>query len=86
MMHNGSSTGAGMIADPFAIINDGLLNVAIITDKKTYNLAGLGGILDKAKTGGTQAYDHHTEYYRGKNMKFTFMGTHTNKNPENHGP
>ena len=34
MMHNGKYTGGGMMSAPFAIMNDGLFDIMLLTDPK----------------------------------------------------
>jgi diacylglycerol kinase family enzyme len=75
MMFNGKYSGGGMIIDPFAIMNDGLIDMTFISDQKTQNLMGVADMLDKAKTkGGAHVYDMTSKYVRGKKIKVTFNG------------
>ena len=75
MITNGKFTGGGMIVDPYACVNDGLLDVCWIHDEAIMNLFGVAGMLDKAKKrGGSHAYDNQTTFTRGKKMRITYNG------------
>ncbi len=52
MLFNGKFTGGGMIVDPFACMNDGLVDIAWIHDEKKQGLLGVAEILGKAKSNG----------------------------------
>ena len=52
MMFNGKFTGGGIIFDPFALMNDGLLDMAWICDPKVNSMKGIAGILGDAKKRG----------------------------------
>lgn len=57
MVCNGKYTGGGMVINPFANMNDGLVDVTWISDPRINNLTGVAGMLgDAKKCGGTQAY------------------------------
>ena len=75
ILQNGKTTGAGMYLNPFACVNDGLVDIAW-TDHPDYeSLMGIAGLLDEAKKGGgTQAYNGKTRYMRGRKIKMTFNG------------
>ena len=53
MIHNGKFTGGGMVIDPFAILNDGMLNVVCAINKKNFKMMKLDELMKKAKKGGT---------------------------------
>lgn len=75
MLFNGKYTGGGMIVDPFAVMNDGLIDLTFVHDQEKQNLMGTADLLDKAKTkGGIQIYDRTSKYVRGKKVKLTYHG------------
>jgi diacylglycerol kinase family enzyme len=49
MLFNGKYTGAGMIVDPFACMNDGLLDICWLSNERLMGLLGVADLLDKAK-------------------------------------
>jgi hypothetical protein len=53
MLGNGKYTGGGMIINPYACINDGMVDLTWISDPAVNNLGGVASVLDKAKNGGT---------------------------------
>lgn len=54
MVCNGKYTGGGMVINPFANMNDGLVDVTWISDPAINNLCGVAGMLgDAKKHGGT---------------------------------
>ena len=65
MLFNGKYTGAGKLVDPFAIMNDGLIDITWIHNEDTMGVAGIAGMLGKSEKGGLNAYDGHSYYYRG---------------------
>jgi len=76
MIHNGKYTGGGMVVDPFAILNDGMLNVSCATNKKNFKMMKLDDTMKKAKKGGLHAYEENNcSFFRGRKMKVTFKGT-----------
>jgi len=48
MLFNGKTTGAGMILNPFAVMNDGLLDVTWLHDENKMGVFGIADLLDKA--------------------------------------
>ena len=58
MVFNGKYTGGGMILDPYACINDGMVDVTWASDPRVNTLMGVNGVMTKAKNGATQVYDH----------------------------
>ena len=52
MVCNGKYTGGGMIINPFAAMNDGLVDVTWISDPKINKLTGVAGMLGDAKKRG----------------------------------
>lgn len=74
-MANGKYTGGGMIVDPFACMNDGLVDICWIHDERIMGLFGVAGMLDKAKTkGAIHAYDNQTTFTRGKKLRVDYNG------------
>jgi diacylglycerol kinase family enzyme len=86
MTFNGKYTGGGMILDPYACVNDGMTDITWVSDPALNNLLGVSGVMDKAKKGATQVYDHQNSYYRGKQILLKFKGKVNRKPPQNgHG-
>jgi len=74
-MANGRYTGGGIIVDPYACMNDGLVDICWIHDENIMSLFGVAGMLDKAKTkGAIHAYDNQTTFTRGKRLRIDFNG------------
>ena len=72
MLFNGKYTGGGMIVDPFACMNDGLLDIVWIHDTNIMGLLGVADMLEKAKTkGATHVYDKTCTFTRAKKVKIT---------------
>lgn len=46
MLGNGKYTGGGMIINPYACVNDGMIDVTWISDPRINNLTGISGMLD----------------------------------------
>lgn len=49
MVVNGKNSGAGMLINPFPVINDGLIDVAWISDPSVNCLTGVAGLMGDAK-------------------------------------
>lgn len=61
--------------DPFAVVNDGLMDVVWISDPSVNNLMGVAGLMgDAKKKGGAQAYTGQSTYMRGRKIKMTYRG------------
>ena len=61
--------------NPYASLNDGMVDITWISDPAAMTMSGIGGMLDKAgKRGGIQAYDHTSKYMRGKKISVKFTG------------
>lgn len=74
MLMNGKYTGGGMIVDPFACMNDGLIDILIVTDENEMKFKRIVKIMDEAKKkGGIHAYGNHT-FLRGKKIEVTYKG------------
>ena len=75
MCGNANYTGSGMVINPFATMNDGLVDVTWISDPQINNLTGVAGMLgDAKKKGGTQAYKGQNTYMRGRKIKVVYKG------------
>ena len=69
MSLNGKHGGNGMLLNPLGIINDGLIEMLVLTSRKS--VKELVEVMDKAvKLGGTHGYDKSVAILRGKTMKF----------------
>ena len=53
MTFNGKFTGGGMMLQPYACVNDGMVDIFWTSDPAVNNLMGVSGIMDKSKAGGT---------------------------------
>ena len=70
---NGKYTGGGMVINPFACMNDGLIDITWIDDPALQSLLGVAAMLDEAKSGaGIQAYRGTSVYMRGRKIKVSF--------------
>jgi diacylglycerol kinase family enzyme len=86
MVCNGKYTGGGMIINPFACMNDGMVDATWIHDPRTQSLTGVAGMLDKAsKKGGIQIYDQTSTYMRGKKITLRFVGKNIRNQREDYG-
>jgi len=80
MPFNGKNTGAGMIINPFAVMNDGLVDLTFMSDERRMGLFGIADLLDKAaKKGGIQTYENAFTHVRGKSIRIEFYGSHKRK-------
>ena len=52
MLFNGKFSGGGLIVDPFACMNDGLVDITWLHDESQQGLLGVADILGKAKSKG----------------------------------
>ena len=52
MLFNGKFSGGGLIVDPFACMNDGLIDLTWLHDETQEGLLGVADILGKAKSKG----------------------------------
>jgi diacylglycerol kinase family enzyme len=74
MFFNGSYTGGGLQCEPFACMNDGLLDLTFLHNTRKNNLTGVADLLDKAKKGGVHIFDRDQTYVRGKHIKVRYGG------------
>jgi len=59
-----------MIINPFAAINDGLIDITWISDPAWQGASGVTGVMSDARArGGIQAYKKHSTYLRGKKIR-----------------
>ena len=80
MLFNGKNTGAGMILNPFAVMNDGLLDATWLHDENKMGVLGIADLLDKAaKKGGVQTYENVVTHVRGKQIRIEFTGSDRKK-------
>ena len=71
--------------NPYACVNDGLVDITWLNDPALNCLTGVVGMLDKAKAGGVQVYDHQNKYFRGKQITFKYKGRQARNPPVDHG-
>ena len=55
-VNNGRYSSGGYVINPFACINDGLLDVTWIRDEAWTGMLGVNKVYAEAKKGGIQAY------------------------------
>lgn len=70
MINNGKYANGGAIMNPYASVNDGLIDITWISDPSYFGTFGVTGILSDARgNGGIQAYKGHSQYVRGKKIR-----------------
>lgn len=70
MINNGKYSNGGMIMNPFAAINDGLIDITWIEDPAYQGSLGVSGVMSDARSnGGIQAYGGHSQYVRGRKIR-----------------
>jgi len=76
MLFNNKSTGAGMILNPFPVMNDGMIDVSWIHAEDKQGVLGIADILDKAKKeGGIHTYENVFTHIRGTSVRIEFTGS-----------
>ena len=76
MLFNNKSTGAGMILNPFPVMNDGMIDVSWLHAEDKQGVLGIADILDKAKKeGGIHTYEDVFTHIRGSSVKIEFTGS-----------
>ena len=61
--------------NPFASMNDGLLDVTWVSNPKVNNLTGVAGILgDAKKRGGVHTYKGLMAFRRGRKIRAVYQG------------
>ena len=84
MLFNGKFTGGGCVVDPFACMNDGLIDLTWLHDQTKQGILGIADLLDKSKLkGASQIYDRTSTYVRGRKIKLTSAGKKGIKQPKN---
>lgn len=74
MVSNGKYSNGGMLVNPFASVNDGLVDLTWVKDPSYMGMFGFREIVTDAKcNGGIQAYKDHSVYMRGRKIKATFF-------------
>lgn len=72
-INNSKNSQGGMIINPFACVNDGLIDITWITDPNMKGTFGVRSIMADARSGGgVQAYKKHSTYMRGRKIKVHF--------------
>ena len=69
MISNGKYANGGMLINPFAAINDGLVDITWIHDPSWQGSMGVTGVMSDARKGGRQAYRGHSQYLRGRKIR-----------------
>ena len=70
MVNNGKYSSGGMIMNPFAAVNDGLIDITWIDDPSWQGTFGVTGVMSSARGGGgIQAYQGHSKYVRGRKIR-----------------
>ena len=70
MVNNGKYASGGMIMNPFASLNDGLIDITWIQDPSMQGTFGVTGVFsDAGGRGGIQAYKGHSQYVRGRTIR-----------------
>ena len=73
MVNNGKYSNGGCAINPFACLNDGLIDLTWVRDPNYFGMFGFREIINEAKVGGIQAYKKHSIYMRGRKIKCTFV-------------
>lgn len=70
MVNNGKFANGGMIMNPFASVNDGLMDITWISDPSWQGTMGVTDIMSQARgKGGIQAYQDHSTYKRARKIR-----------------
>lgn len=74
MVNNSKYSNGGCAVNPFACVNDGLIDLTWVDDESYFGMFGFKEIINDAKVGGgIQAYKKHSIYMRGRKIKCTFV-------------
>lgn len=85
-INNGKFSQGGMI-NPFAAVNDGLVDLTWVHEPAWNGVFGIADIFEESLTkAGTQVYKGHSKYLRGRKIKLTFKGKVGSKYDAEHGP
>lgn len=69
--------------NPFAAVNDGLIDITWVSDPAYQGTFGVTGIMSEAKAGqGVQAYKDHSKYMRGRKVRIDLPDAPTPEAPE----
>ena len=72
-INNSKNSQGGMIINPFACVNDGLIDITWISDPNMQGTFGVRSVMADARSGGgIQATKGHSTYIRGRKIKITF--------------
>ena len=72
-----------MIINPFASLNDGLIDITWISDPAWQGASGVRTVMSEARSGGgIQAYKAHSTYMRGRKIKIIFKDKDADEEPE----
>ena len=69
MVNNGKFCNNGMIMNPYAVINDGLIDISWVDAPEYQGTLSVSGIMSRARMGGIQAYEGHSQYIRGRKVQ-----------------
>ena len=70
VVSNGKYSSGGMIMNPFAAVNDGLIDITWIDDPDWQGTFGVFNVMSSARgNGGIQAYQSHSKYMRGRKIR-----------------
>ena len=58
--------------NPFAAVNDGLVDITWIDDPRWQGTFGVTGLISDARSKGIQAYKGHSRYMRGRKIKINY--------------
>ena len=72
-----------MIINPFACVNDGLIDITWISDPNMQGTFGVRSVMADARSGGgIQATKGHSTYIRGRKIKIIFKDKDLDDEPE----
>ena len=72
-----------MIINPFAVVNDGLIDITWISDPDYQGGSGTRCVINDARQGGgIQAYKGHSRYMRARKIKVNFRDKDQEAEPE----
>ena len=82
-INNSKNSQGGMIINPFACVNDGLIDITWISDPNMQGTFGVRSVMADARSGGgIQATKGHSTYIRGRKIKITFKDKDLDDEPE----
>jgi len=87
MVNNGKYSNGGCLVNPFAALNDGLIDLSWVRDPAYFGMFGFRELMNDAKVGGgIQAYKKHSIYMRGRKIKCTYVEQETEQDTEQKTP